>query len=213
MPVRSVVIALAVLVGVASAWLPTGAQQVGKVYRVGFLTGGTPHVYAGALEAFKLGLRELGYVEGQSIVVDYRFGEGSNERTDELAAELVRSNVDVIVASARGASGAKTATTSIPIVFLGITDPIRFGFVKSLARPGGNMTGLTYAGIELNPKRLEVLRQALPRATRFAALGTSKHTLWGRIVDELQTAAKSVGVQLHIVDAGDATPAALDAAF
>ena len=213
MRTRSVFIVLAVLVGIASAWLPTGAQQPGKVYRVGFLTSGTPDVYARALEAFKLGLRELGYVEGQNIVVDYRFGEGSNERTDELAAELVRSNVDVIVASARGAFSAKTATTSIPIVFLGITDPIRFGFVKSLARPGGNMTGLTYTGIELNPKRLEVLRQALPRATRFAALGTSKHSLWGPIVDELQTAARSVGVQLHIVDAGDGTPVAIDAAF
>jgi putative tryptophan/tyrosine transport system substrate-binding protein len=213
MPVRSVIIVLAALVGVASAWLPAGGQQAGKVYRVGFLTSGTPGVYARSLEGFKLGLRELGYVEGQNIVVDYRFGEGSNERAHELAAELVRSNVDIIVASAYGAFAAKKATTSIPIVFLAITDPIRFGYVSSLARPGGNMTGLTYTGIELNPKRLQVLSEALPRATRFAALGTSKHGLWGRIVDELQTAARSANVQLQIIDAGDASPAALDAAF
>ena len=212
-PVRSVFIVLAVLVGVASVLLPAGAQQAGKVYRIAFLTSGTPGVYAPSLEGFKLGLRELGYVEGQNIVVDYRFGEGSNDRAEELAVELVRSNVDIIVASAYGAFAAKKATTSIPIVFLAITDPIRFGFVSSLARPGGNMTGLTYTGIELNPKRLQVLREALPRATRFAALGTSKHSLWGRIVDELQTAAKSEGVQLQIVDAGDASPAAIAAAF
>jgi putative ABC transport system substrate-binding protein len=213
MAVGSVFIVLAALVGVACSWLPTDAQQTGKVYRVGFLTSGTPGVYARPVEGFKLGLREIGYIEGKNIVVDYRFGEGSNDRTDELAAELVRSNVDIIVASAYGAFAAKKATTSIPIVFLAITDPIRFGFVRSLARPGGNMTGLTYTGVELNPKRLQILREALPRATRFAALGTSKHSFWGRIVDELQTAARSEGVQLQIVDVGDASPAAIDAAF
>jgi putative ABC transport system substrate-binding protein len=213
MPVRSVFIVLAALVGVASAWLPGGAQQAGKVYRVGFLTSGTPGVYARYVEGFKLGLRELGYVEGQNIVVDYRFGEGSNERTEELAAELVRSNVDIIVASAFGAFAAKKATTSIPIVFLSITDPIRFGFVSSLARSGGNMTGLTYTGIELNPKRLEMLRETLPRATRFAALGTSKHSLWGHIVEELQAAARVARIQLQIVDAGASSAADIDAAF
>jgi len=213
MPVRSVFIVLAVLVGVASAWLPAGSQEAGKVYRVGFLTNGTPGLYAPLLERFKLGLRELGYVEGQNIIVDYRFGEGSNERTEELAAELVRSNVDIIVAAAYGAFAAKKATTSIPIVFLSITDPIRFGFVSSLARPGGNMTGLTYTGIELNPKRLEMLREALPRATRFAALGTSKHSLWAHIVEELQAAARTARIQLQIVDAGASSPADIDAAF
>jgi putative ABC transport system substrate-binding protein len=213
MPVRCVFIVLTALVGVASAWLPAGGQQAGKVYRVGFLTSGTPGVYARSLEGFKLGLRELGYVEGQNIVVDYRFGEGSNERAHELAAELVRSNVDIIVASAYGAFAAKKVTTSIPIVFVAITDPIRFGFVSSLARPGGNMTGLTYTGVELNPKRLELLREALPRATRFAALGTSKHSLWARIVEELQAAARTARIQLDIVDAGAGSAADIDAAF
>ena len=213
MPVRSGFIVLAALVGLASGWLPVDAQQAGKVYRVGFLTSATPDVSAGYSEGLKLGLRELGYVEGKNIVVDYRFSEGSNERADELAAELVRSNVDIIVAVAYGAFEAKKATTSIPIVFLAITDPIRFGFVSSLARPGGNMTGLTYTGIELNPKRLEMLREALPRATRFAALGTSKHSLWGHIVEELQAATRAARIQLQIVDAGASSVADIDAAF
>ena len=204
---------LASLASAFAAPLAAEAQQRGKVYRVGYVTSSSADRSAQAVDAFRLGLRELGYVEGQNIVVDYRFGEGSGERADELAAELVRSNVDVIVASARGVWAAKKATTSIPIVFLSITDPIRFGFVSSLARPGGNMTGLTYTGIELNPKRLEMLREALPRATRFAALGTSKHSLWDRIVEELQGAAQAARIQVHIVDAGGSSAADIDAAF
>lgn len=104
-------------------------------------------------------------------------------------------------------------TSTIPIVFLGITDPVGFGFVKSLARPGGNMTGFSYAGGELNPKRLEIFREALPHAKRFAALATSQHRVYARMVGELEAAAKSLGVSLQIIDVGAPSPSTIDMAF
>jgi putative ABC transport system substrate-binding protein len=122
-------------------------------------------------------------------------------------------NVDVLVASGAGVGAAHKATSTIPVVFMGITDPIGFGFVKSLARPGGNMTGLMYGGVELNPKRLEIFKEALPQATRFAALATSRHPLYSRMVEQLEAAARSLRVQIEFVDVGDSTPPAIDPAF
>jgi putative tryptophan/tyrosine transport system substrate-binding protein len=188
------------------------AQARVRVPTIGYLSrgfsGGRGH------DAFRQGLRDLGYDEdGTRLLVHHRFAEGNDERLAEFASELVRLNVDVIVASAAGVGAARKLTSTIPVVFLGITDPVGFGFVKSLARPGGNMTGFSYAGVELNPKRLEILREALPHAKRFAALATSKHTSYARVVNELGAAAKSLGVSLQIVDVGEPSPSTIDIAL
>jgi putative ABC transport system substrate-binding protein len=151
--------------------------------------------------------------DGKRLRVLYRFAEGSDERLAEQAAELVRLNVDVIVASASGVEAVRKLTSTIPVVFLGITDPLGFGYVRSLARPGGNMTGFSYAGIDLNPKRLELLKEAVPQARRFAALATSTHASHARIVGELEAAARSLGISLQIVDVGEPTPSSIESAM
>jgi putative ABC transport system substrate-binding protein len=190
-----------------------GSAQPGvRVPTIGYLSRGFPG--GRGHDAFRQGLRDMGYDEdGKKLLVHHRFAEGSDERLADFAAELVRLNVDVIVASASGVGAAHRATTTIPVVFLGITDPLGFGFVKSLARPGGNMTGFSYVGVELNPKRLELFREALPHANRFAALATSTHRVYARMANELETAAKRLGVALQIVDVGEASPSTIDIAL
>ena len=145
------------------------AQQTARVSRIGFLVASTASNYATRIETFRQALRELGYIEGKNIVIEYRFGEGNEDRLRELAAELVSLNVDLIVTAA-GARFAKDATKTIPIVFAAIADPVATGLVDSLARPGGNLTGLTVFGPELTGKRLELLKEAFPRITRVAFL-------------------------------------------
>src|SRR5215471_6150164 len=147
---------------------PAEAQQSAKkVPRIGFLIPSVPANYATRIETFREGLRELGYVEGKNIVVEYRFAEGKQDRLRELAAELVNLKVDLIVAAA-SARAAKDATKTIPIVFASTADPVAQGIVASLARPGGNLTGLTLYAPELTGKRLELLKEAAPRITRLA---------------------------------------------
>ena len=124
------------------------AQQGGKIPRIGFLVASSPSFYSSRIEAFRQGLRELGYVEGKNIAIEYRFAEGKEDRLRELAAELVRLKVDIIVAAA-SASAAKDATKTIPIVFVAAADPVASGIVTSLARPGGNVTGMTILAPEL----------------------------------------------------------------
>ena len=148
------------------------AQQAGKVPRIGFLVASSPSFYSSRIEAFRQGLRELGYVEGKNIAIEYRFAEGKEDRLRELAAELVRLKVDIIVAAA-SASAAKDATKTIPIVFAASADPVASGIVASLARPGGNITGMTILATELTGKRLELLKEAFPRVTRVAFLRSS----------------------------------------
>ena len=145
------------------------AQQATRVPRIGFLVASTASNYATRIETFRQGLRELGYIEGKNIVIEYRFGEGNEDRLRELAAELVSLNVDLIVTAA-GARFAKDATKTIPIVFAAIADPVATGLVDSLARPGGNLTGLTVFAPELTGKRLELLKEAFPRVNRVAFL-------------------------------------------
>jgi putative ABC transport system substrate-binding protein len=179
--------------------LTAEAQAPAKVYRIGFLGVTRPEDATYALEAFRRGLRELGWVEGQNIVIEYRYADGRSERLPALAAELVGLKVDVIMAgSMPGIQAAKNATNTIPIVMGLSTDPVAEGVVASLARPGGNITGLTaVAGLEIIGKQLELLKEAVPGVRRVALLlnpANRTHTLWGR---EAEAAGRALGLQLQ----------------
>jgi putative ABC transport system substrate-binding protein len=144
-------------------------QKAGKVYRIGFLRAGQPP--KPWVEAFQQGLRERGYVDGQNVVVEFRFSDGSFDQLPRLAEELVRLKVDVILASAAPpALAAKKATTSVPIVFVNVFDPVELGLIPSLGRPGGNITGLATTSADLAGKRLEMLRELVPKLRRVAVL-------------------------------------------
>ena len=149
------------------------AQQPKKVPRIGYLSSTDPATESARAEAIRLALRERGYIEGQNIAIEYRYAEGKRDRLPELAAELVRLKVDIIVV-AGGASwirAAKNATKTIPIVMMGVgVDPVKAGLVESLARPGGNVTGITNLNTELGGKRLELLKEAVPKVARVAVL-------------------------------------------
>jgi putative tryptophan/tyrosine transport system substrate-binding protein len=149
----------------------SAAQQPGKIFRIGFLDNSTASGIAVLSEAFRQELRKLGWIEGKNIAIEYRFSELKSERLPELAADLVRLNVDLIVTTGEPpARAAKSATTTIPIVMANAGDPVGSGFVASLARPGGNVTGLSNLGPELNSKRLEVLKDAIPKLARVGLL-------------------------------------------
>ncbi len=201
-------LALSILVAPRAAQ----AQQQGKVFRVGALTPAFPtsEPYP-PLEAFRQGLRALGYVEGQNLVMEYRYAEGF-ERIPELAADLVRLQVEVIVASGVPAIRAAQHTTrTIPIVMAGTADPVAAGVVASLARPGGNTTGLSFLSTELPGKRLELLKEAVPQSTRVAVLakaaGPSESVRWLNLTG----AARALGLHLHVVELHSAEE--LDSAF
>jgi putative tryptophan/tyrosine transport system substrate-binding protein len=157
--------------GLLAAPLAAEAQPAGKVYRLGYLGNASAPAQAKRVESLRDGLRDLGYVEGQNIVIEFRWAEGRNERLPDLAAELVRLNVDVLVtAGTPGALAARHATTRIPIVMVGIGDAVASGVVASLARPGGNITGSTDSVPELMAKLLELLKEMMPRTRRVAVL-------------------------------------------
>ena len=150
---------------------PTDAQQAGKIFRIGILDGGTAAGSADLIKAFLQELSKLGWIEGKSIAIEYRFVEGKPQRRPELAADLVRLKVDLIVVTAgTTALAAKKATTTIPIVMTSGGDPVGAGLVASLARPGGNVTGLSGLAVELNTKRLEILKDTIPKLTRVGLL-------------------------------------------
>jgi ABC-type uncharacterized transport system substrate-binding protein len=191
--------------------LPAAAQQLTKVARVGYLSGAG---LESRKEAFRQGLRELGYVEGKNIVVEYRSAEGNLDRLSKLAAELVRLNVDVIfVGSTDSILAVKSASTTTPIVFAGLGDPVDIGVVASLARPGGNATGLTQLSPELGGKRLELLKEAFPKVARVAFLWnpTSRVRKVGTFLAEAEPVAKALGVKLQSLEVRDADD--LDDAF
>ena len=147
------------------------AQQTGKIFRIGFLDPSTASGSAVLVEAFRQELSKLGWIEGKNITIEYRFAEQKHERLPELAADLVRLKVDLIVISGRQpALAAKKATTTIPIVMTNSADPVGSGLVASLARPGGNVTGLSSLATELNTKRLEILKDAVPKLARVGLL-------------------------------------------
>ena len=178
---------------------PAHAQQPKKVPRIGFLIAATRDAQSARTEAFRQGLRELGYIEGQNIVIEYRHAEGKTDRFPELAADLVRLQVDVIVVSNNTVARAASNTTKvIPIVIASGADPVAAGLVVSLARPGGNVTGLTNATTDLGVKRLELLKEIFPKLTRVAVL-PSPGSL-GLELKEMRAAAPSLKIQLHILE-------------
>jgi putative ABC transport system substrate-binding protein len=177
---------------------PADAQQPAKIPRIGYL--GSTSVSA-RTEAFRQGLRELGYVEGKNIVIEWRPHEGKVDRLPALAAELVRLKVDIIItAGAPAARTAKEATLTIPIVMTQIGDPVGSGFVASLARPGGNITGLSTLAPELSGKRLELLKEIVPKLSRVAVFGTSTTPDNAPSLKEVELAAKALGVKLQYLN-------------
>jgi len=177
------------------------AQQPKKVPRIGYFQAPPPSAVAARTEAFRQGLRELGYVEGKNIVIEWRFAEGKSERVPALAAELVHLKVDVIVSGGSVLTrAAKEATVTIPIVMAQDIDPVGNGFVASLARPGGNITGLSTLAPEISGKRLELLKEIVPKFSRVAVLGTSTQPGNAQQLRETELAAGAFGVKLQYID-------------
>jgi putative ABC transport system substrate-binding protein len=184
------------------------AQQPKKVPRIGYLSGVDPARESIRSEAFRLALRELGYIEGQNIAIEYRYAEGKRDRYPELAAELVRLKVDIIVGPSGSAPirAAKNATKTIPIVMMSLAaDPVEAGFVESLARPGGNITGLTILSRELGGKRLQLLKEAVPKVARVAVLydPASSGTVL-EVKEVLTVAARALGLTIQPWEVRDA---------
>jgi putative ABC transport system substrate-binding protein len=180
------------------------AQQAGPVHRIGLLhpfSPPPPSASDARAEALRQGLHDLGYVEGQNLVMEIRYAAGSEERLRDLAAELVQRKMDVIVAPGAAASrAAQHATHTIPIVMAGTFDPVEEGFVASLAQPGGNITGVSYLGDELRGKRLELLKETVPQSTRIAVLGYPGWPGYASVLNHLTVAARTLGLHLHVVE-------------
>ncbi len=190
MKLRTIGLISTLALGLLAGPLPAKAQQKGKIPRIGYLDPRTA-----APKEFRQGLRELGYVEGKNIVIEPRFAKGKFDRFPGFAAELVRLRVDIIVTvSNPAARAAKNATTTIPIVMLAAGDPIRRGFVASLARPGGNITGLTNLGSKLHGKRLGLLKEAFPRISRVVILWTRGQQKRG--IKEVKATGQALGIQI-----------------
>jgi putative ABC transport system substrate-binding protein len=188
------------------------AQQPKRNPRIGFLTSSSASANANRVEAFQRGLRDLGYVEGQNIAVEYRYAEGKFDRLAGFGAELVRLKVDVIVTTGdTSVRAVKKATETIPIVTTIVSDPVALGFVISLARPGGNITGLTSLAPELGGKRLELLKEAVPRLSRVAVLGNRNSPGYGAQMKEIEVAAKELRMQVQTF--GVQVPNDFDKAF
>jgi putative ABC transport system substrate-binding protein len=198
--------------GAAAAWPLAARAQQRAMPVVGFLSQASPDALADTPRALRQGLKDTGYVEGDNVAIEYRWAENQNDRLPELAAELVRRQVAVIAAPISGALAAKAATTTIPIVFVAGEDPVRLGLVASLARPGGNLTGVNIFASELAAKRLELLRELVPGAARVAVLvnpanpATAENTL-----RDVEPAARAIGLQIQVLNAS--TSREIDAAF
>jgi putative ABC transport system substrate-binding protein len=172
------------------------AQRPGRAWRIGFVRGSAPP--AAEVEAFRQGLRDLGYVEGKNLDILFRWAEGRDERLPSLVAELIQLNVDLIVSSAPAATrAAKEATTTIPIVMVTVADPVAFGFVRSLARPGGNITGFAFQHPELSGKRLALLKETIPKLSRVAVLWNADNPYKAVDMKEVEAAAAGLGVMLQ----------------
>jgi ABC-type uncharacterized transport system substrate-binding protein len=196
-------LALALLaLALLAAPLVTQAQPPGKVWRIGLLTaGGVSTERSASFEAFRQGLREHGYVEGRNVVIEYRYAEGKLDRLIGLAADLLAQNVDVIVTvSTPAAQAAKRATSAVPIVMATAGDPVGTGLVSSLARPGGNITGLSLLSTDITAKRVELLKEVLPKGSRFSFLGNS--TIPPEVLGyrEAEAAARHWGLRLEFVE-------------
>jgi len=200
------------IVGGAAAWpLVTHAQQASKVWRIGYLGFGTAAAFADRTEALRAGLRDLGYIEGKNIIIEFRLGETVGQ-LQEAAAELVRMNVDVIFAtSSAETEHAKQATITIPIVFATHADPVGLGHVASLARPGGNITGLAVQLTETTAKQLEILKETVPQVMRIGVLWSPTAPSYRPFLQAAEAASGKLSVQL--LTAGVSTVADFDGAF
>jgi putative ABC transport system substrate-binding protein len=189
--------------GVATAALlrPGAALAQQAMPVIGYLNSRAPGADPLLLNAFRQGLKEAGFIEGQNVAIEYRFAENQNERLPELAADLVRRQVAVIVANGPATMPAKAASTSIPIVFAVGFDPVQLGLVASLNRPGGNITGVVTSFDEIGPKKLELAREIIPTATNLAALLDPSYPSTPGQTKDLETAARTLGVQLHVLRA------------
>lgn len=204
--------AAALLLTALAAPLPADAQGAGKLVRIGRLSPLSAETDSPNLEAFRKGLRELGWVEGKTFTIEGRFADGRSERLPELAAELVRQRVDVILTGSNpGALAAKKATATIPIVMVTTGDPVGAGLVTSLARPGGNVTGVTALGQMLNAKRLELIKEAVAGVTRVAVLTNPRSIYTAPFLREKEGMSRSLGLQLPILEARD--PGGFEKAF
>ncbi|HEY1232274.1 MAG TPA: ABC transporter substrate-binding protein [Candidatus Binatia bacterium] len=201
------VLACALLLALCSS---AEAQQ--KLPRIGFLFGFSPAVNADRIDAFRRGMRELGYSEGKNILIEYRYAEGDRERLRELATELVRLRVDLIVSGGPAVTRpAKEATRTIPIVMAQDTDPVGNGFVASLARPGGNITGLSALAPEISGKRLELLKEIVPKLGRVVIFGTASFPGSREMLKETELAAAALGLQIQPAEVR--SPSEVEAAF
>jgi putative ABC transport system substrate-binding protein len=208
---RTIVAGLVVVASMLMA-VAADAQPAGKVWRIGFLGSTSTAAHGAFVDAFREGLRERGYVEGRNVTIEYRWAESHYDRLPALAAELVRLNVDIILThGSPGARAAKAATTTIPIVVAVIGDAVATGLVSSLARPGSNMTGSTFSFSELNAKRLEMLKEALPGLKRAAVLMNSTNV--GNVVTFEAMARTARSIDVTVVQIFAKSPEDLDGAF
>jgi putative ABC transport system substrate-binding protein len=183
---------------------PAQAQQPTKIPRIGFLSAGSASSQSFRVEAFRQGLRELGYVEGKNIVIEYRYADGKLDRLPALVAELGRLKVDIIISGGPAVTrSAKEATVTIPIVMGFDNDPVGSGFVASLARPGGNITGLSTLAPEISGKQLELLKEVVPRLSRVAVLGKSTEPGYAQVLREMELAAGALGLRLQSLEVRD----------
>jgi ABC-type uncharacterized transport system substrate-binding protein len=200
--------------GAAVAWPVVVRAQQAVMPVIGFLGGTSPDTFADRLRALRQGLKDTGYVEGENVAIEYRWAENQNDRLPELATELVRRKVAVIVATGGNTSAfaAKAVTTTTPIVFAVGEDPVKLGLVASLARPGGNLTGINFFSNELTTKRLELLRELLPGVARVAVLvNPANATNTETTLRDVEPAARTMGLQIQVVNAS--TGREIDAAF
>jgi putative ABC transport system substrate-binding protein len=203
---------ITLLGGAAAAWPLAARAQQAAMPVIGFLNPGSPDTMADRMRGFRQGLRESGYIEGDNVTIAYRWAENQMDRLPELAADLVHRRVSVIAAFATApAFAAKTATTTIPIVFLAPEDPVRFGLVASLARPDGNLTGVNLFTGELSAKRLEILREMVTGATHVAVLVNPTNPTMETTVRDVEAAARATGLQAQVFNAS--TSGEIDVAF
>ena len=192
---------IALLGGAAAAWPLAARAQQPAMPVIGFLHSASPEAFASYVRAFRQGLKDSGYAEGENVAIEYRWAENQIDRLPILASELVRRPVAVLVANGPAVFATKAATTTIPIVFLVPEDPVKLGLVGSLARPGGNLTGINFYLGELTAKRLELLRELVPGATRVAVLVNPANIAIETTLRDVQSAARAIGLQIQVLNA------------
>jgi len=195
---------VALIISLTTCGVVVQAQQPAKISRIGFLSVTSPSTITARMEAFRQGLRALGYVEGKNIILEYRYAEGKLDRVKDLALQLTALKVDIIVSAGSAATRpAKEATSTIPIVMTQDTDPVGNGFVASLARPGGNITGLSILAPDLSGKQLELLKETIPRLSHVVFLANSNEPGYTQLRKEAELAAKTLNLQIQFLDTRD----------